>query len=192
MSAPFSFDGSFRRGWMTWRRSTAGSYIVPVNFYQYIHMSGTDPSEWKILKVNLPKQKKKPRAFTQPCLLHSPARLSQPILPHHPILPRSIQQRHPHPTHRAIQPRSGLLLDSTQTHWACARPRSPPRPTFSVLRRAEVSCRQTAAICELDGMGDVFGFRSGYGVEPLGCEVQGREDYIPGERMLLLAENNKC
>lgn len=42
-------------------------------------------------------------------------------------------------------------------------------------------------------MGDVFGFRLGYGVEPLGCEVQGREDYIPG-KVLLLAEiqNNKC
>jgi len=66
MSAPFSFDGSFRRGWMTWRRNTAGSYIVPVNFYQYIHMSGTDPSQWKILKVNLPKQKKKPRASLNP------------------------------------------------------------------------------------------------------------------------------
>ena len=51
--APFSFDGSFRRFWMTWRRNTAGSYILPVNFYQYVDMSGSDPSQWKILKVNL-------------------------------------------------------------------------------------------------------------------------------------------
>jgi primary-amine oxidase len=51
MSGPFSFDGSFRRLWMTWRRNHAGSYILPVNFYQYLDVSGTDPSQWKILKV---------------------------------------------------------------------------------------------------------------------------------------------
>ncbi|KIM38732.1 hypothetical protein M413DRAFT_447684 [Hebeloma cylindrosporum] len=51
ISAPFSFDGSFRRLWMTWRRNTAGSFILPVNFYQYVDMSGTDPSQWKILKL---------------------------------------------------------------------------------------------------------------------------------------------
>jgi len=51
-TGPFSFDGSFRRLWMTWRRNTAGSYILPVNFYQYIDMSGSDPSQWKILKVH--------------------------------------------------------------------------------------------------------------------------------------------
>ncbi|KAJ3512039.1 hypothetical protein NLJ89_g3755 [Agrocybe chaxingu] len=51
MSGPFSFDGQFRRLWMTWRRNTAGSFILPVNFYQYIDVSGTDPSQWKILKT---------------------------------------------------------------------------------------------------------------------------------------------
>ncbi|KAF8187204.1 copper amine oxidase [Pholiota molesta] len=50
MSGPFSFDGSFRRLWMTWRRNYAGSYLLPVNFYQYLDVSGTDPSQWKILK----------------------------------------------------------------------------------------------------------------------------------------------
>jgi len=53
MSGPFSFDGTFRRLWMTWRRNTAGSFLLPVNFYQYIDISGTDPSKWKILKVSL-------------------------------------------------------------------------------------------------------------------------------------------
>ncbi|KAH9482139.1 Amiloride-sensitive amine oxidase [copper-containing] [Psilocybe cubensis] len=51
MSGPFSFDGSFRRLWTTWRRNTAGSYLLPVNFYNYIDISGTDPSQWKILKL---------------------------------------------------------------------------------------------------------------------------------------------
>lgn len=50
---------------MTWRRNTAGSYILPVNFYQYVDMSGTDSSQWKILKVNLPKQKKASTKVTQ-------------------------------------------------------------------------------------------------------------------------------
>ncbi|KAF9477828.1 amine oxidase catalytic domain-containing protein [Pholiota conissans] len=50
MSGPFSFDGSFRRLWMTWRRNHAGSYLLPVNFYQYLDVSGTDPSQWKVLK----------------------------------------------------------------------------------------------------------------------------------------------
>ena len=48
---PFSYDGSFRRLWMTWRRNTAGSFILPVNFYSYIDVSGTDTTQWKILKV---------------------------------------------------------------------------------------------------------------------------------------------
>lgn len=51
MSGPFSFDGSFRRLWMTWRRAGAGAYLLPVNFYQYIDVSGTDTSQWKTLKV---------------------------------------------------------------------------------------------------------------------------------------------
>ncbi|KAF8887255.1 amine oxidase catalytic domain-containing protein [Gymnopilus junonius] len=51
MNGPFSFDGSFRRVWMTWRRNAPGSWIMPVNFYQYIDTSGTDISQWKILKL---------------------------------------------------------------------------------------------------------------------------------------------
>ena len=50
-TGPFSYDGSFRRMWMTWRRNLAGSYILPVNFYTYIDISGTDKTQWKILKV---------------------------------------------------------------------------------------------------------------------------------------------
>ena len=52
-TGPFSYDGSFRRLWMTWRRNVAGSYLLPVNFYTYIDISGTDTSQWKILKVFL-------------------------------------------------------------------------------------------------------------------------------------------
>jgi len=51
MSGPFSYDGSFRRMWMTWRQNKAGSFLLPVGFYQYVDMSGTDPGEWKVLKI---------------------------------------------------------------------------------------------------------------------------------------------
>ncbi|EGO02293.1 hypothetical protein SERLA73DRAFT_86572 [Serpula lacrymans var. lacrymans S7.3] len=50
-SGPFSFDGSFRRLWIGWRRNTAGRYLHPLNLFQYIDISGTDPSQWKLLKV---------------------------------------------------------------------------------------------------------------------------------------------
>ena len=50
-TGPFSYDGSFRRLWITWRRNAAGSYVLPVNFYMYIDVSGTDTTQWKILKV---------------------------------------------------------------------------------------------------------------------------------------------
>ena len=51
-TGPFGYDGSFRRVWITWRRNTAGSFILPVDFYTYIDLSGTDSSQWKILKVS--------------------------------------------------------------------------------------------------------------------------------------------
>ncbi|KDR84410.1 hypothetical protein GALMADRAFT_220168 [Galerina marginata CBS 339.88] len=51
MSGPFSFDGSFRRLWMSWRRNAAGSYLLPVNFYKYVDVSGSDSSQWKVLKL---------------------------------------------------------------------------------------------------------------------------------------------
>ncbi|TFK18079.1 amine oxidase catalytic domain-containing protein [Coprinopsis marcescibilis] len=50
-TGPWSYDGSFRRIWVTWRYNTAGSFIQPINFYNYIDMSGTDPSLWKILRI---------------------------------------------------------------------------------------------------------------------------------------------
>ncbi|KAL0950332.1 hypothetical protein HGRIS_010303 [Hohenbuehelia grisea] len=50
-SAPWGFDGSFRRTWLSWKRNTAGSWLNPLNFYLYVDFSGTDPSLWKILKL---------------------------------------------------------------------------------------------------------------------------------------------
>ncbi|KZO98363.1 amine oxidase catalytic domain-containing protein [Calocera viscosa TUFC12733] len=50
-SAPFSFDGSFRRAWLTWRRNTPGPWLHPLGFFQYVQMDGTDPSLWKLLKI---------------------------------------------------------------------------------------------------------------------------------------------
>ncbi|KAF8514971.1 amine oxidase catalytic domain-containing protein [Gautieria morchelliformis] len=50
-SAPFSFDGSFRRMWISWKRNVPGSWLHPVDFYQYVEASGADPSQWKLLKI---------------------------------------------------------------------------------------------------------------------------------------------
>lgn len=50
-SGPFSFDGTFRRAWVTWKMSGPGNWLQPVGFYQYIDCSGNDRSQWKILKV---------------------------------------------------------------------------------------------------------------------------------------------
>ncbi|KAF9535149.1 copper amine oxidase [Crepidotus variabilis] len=40
-----------KRLWVTWRRNTAGSFLLPFNFYQYVDISGTDTSQWKVLKT---------------------------------------------------------------------------------------------------------------------------------------------
>ncbi|KAF8815578.1 amine oxidase catalytic domain-containing protein [Phlegmacium glaucopus] len=48
---PFSYDGSSRRFWMTWTRNTGGTFLLPVNFYSYVDISGTDRTQWKILKL---------------------------------------------------------------------------------------------------------------------------------------------
>ena len=98
-TGPFSYDGSFRRLWMTWRRNVAGSYLLPVNFYMYIDISGTDTTQWKILKVPLLLSvhmiylihafssciMTKYSGLPNPSLkhfttVHSPATLSRPIL----------------------------------------------------------------------------------------------------------------
>ncbi|KAI5825435.1 amine oxidase catalytic domain-containing protein [Schizophyllum commune Tattone D] len=55
-SGPFSFDGEFRRMWISWRRNAPGPWLHPIGFWQYVDMSGTDPEQWKILKVVYNKQ----------------------------------------------------------------------------------------------------------------------------------------
>lgn len=52
-SGPMSFDGSFRRSWVAWRRSVPGPWLHPLNLFLYVDISGTDPSQWKLLKVSL-------------------------------------------------------------------------------------------------------------------------------------------
>ncbi|EEB96477.1 hypothetical protein MPER_04384, partial [Moniliophthora perniciosa FA553] len=47
---PFSFDGSFRRVWFYWDRAVPGFWLNPLSFFNYVDFSGTDPSQWKILK----------------------------------------------------------------------------------------------------------------------------------------------
>ncbi|KAG0703836.1 copper amine oxidase [Suillus ampliporus] len=50
-SGPFSFDGSFRRFWLNWQRDTPGFWLHPLNLWQYIDVSGTDPSKWDQRKI---------------------------------------------------------------------------------------------------------------------------------------------
>jgi primary-amine oxidase len=52
-AGPFSFDGSFRRFWLNWQRDTPGFWLHPLNLWQYVDVSGTDPSKWDQLKVSL-------------------------------------------------------------------------------------------------------------------------------------------
>jgi primary-amine oxidase len=51
-AGPFSFDGSFRRFWLNWQRDTPGFWLHPLNLWQYVDVSGTDPSKWDQLKVS--------------------------------------------------------------------------------------------------------------------------------------------
>ncbi|KAK7029377.1 hypothetical protein VNI00_014631 [Paramarasmius palmivorus] len=55
-SGPFSFDGSFRRIWISWRKDVAGAWLHPLSFWNYFEVSGTDPSQWKVLKIVYGKQ----------------------------------------------------------------------------------------------------------------------------------------
>ncbi|KAF8426785.1 copper amine oxidase [Boletus edulis BED1] len=50
-AGPFSYDGSFRHLWLSWCRSISGPFLHPLNFFQYIDISGTDTSQWKLLKL---------------------------------------------------------------------------------------------------------------------------------------------
>ncbi|KIK59562.1 hypothetical protein GYMLUDRAFT_44520 [Collybiopsis luxurians FD-317 M1] len=50
-SGPFSFDGTSRKMWFSFRRNVAGLWLHPINFWQYIDISGTDTSLWKAYKV---------------------------------------------------------------------------------------------------------------------------------------------
>ncbi|EKM58084.1 uncharacterized protein PHACADRAFT_206924 [Phanerochaete carnosa HHB-10118-sp] len=51
LTGPFSFDGTFRRTWVSWRKNVAGAWLHPVGFYLYIDFSGTDSNQWEVLKV---------------------------------------------------------------------------------------------------------------------------------------------
>lgn len=59
-AGPFSIDGTFRRAWVSWRRNIPGPWLHPVNFFQYVDFSGSDPAQWKLLKV--------PHTSILPCL----------------------------------------------------------------------------------------------------------------------------
>jgi len=46
-----TFDGSFRRTWISWRHNVPGPWIQPVAFWLYADIGGTDTTQWEILKV---------------------------------------------------------------------------------------------------------------------------------------------
>ncbi|KAK1234331.1 hypothetical protein PQX77_002470 [Marasmius sp. AFHP31] len=48
---PYSFDGSFRRVWVTFKKNVPGSWLHAIGFYLYLDVGGTDSSQWKALKV---------------------------------------------------------------------------------------------------------------------------------------------
>ncbi|KAI0319519.1 amine oxidase catalytic domain-containing protein [Amylostereum chailletii] len=50
-NGPMSFDGGFRRTWVSWRRNVPAPWLHPLDFHQYLDCSGNDPSNWKVLKV---------------------------------------------------------------------------------------------------------------------------------------------
>ncbi|KAF9004303.1 copper amine oxidase [Cyathus striatus] len=50
-SGPWSYDGTFRRLWITWRLNKAGSYLLPVGLYMYIDIGGTDTNLWSVRKA---------------------------------------------------------------------------------------------------------------------------------------------
>ncbi|WVQ80316.1 hypothetical protein IAT38_002421 [Cryptococcus sp. DSM 104549] len=50
-NAPMSYDGSWRRMWVGLKLNVPGHYLFPVDLYTYFDISGTDPSEWKVLRM---------------------------------------------------------------------------------------------------------------------------------------------
>ncbi|KAL4249686.1 Amine oxidase [Abortiporus biennis] len=48
---PFSFDGTYRRAWISWRRNVAGPWLHPLGLFLFVDHSGPDPSKWKMEKL---------------------------------------------------------------------------------------------------------------------------------------------
>ncbi|EMD39459.1 hypothetical protein CERSUDRAFT_91968 [Gelatoporia subvermispora B] len=48
---PYSFDGTWRRAWLPLRRNVPGQWLHPVGFFLYVDFSGTDTSNWSLLKI---------------------------------------------------------------------------------------------------------------------------------------------
>ncbi|KAJ3331834.1 hypothetical protein HDU76_002082 [Blyttiomyces sp. JEL0837] len=50
-SSPRSFDGTFRQTWFWWMKSVYGYYLAPVGLNMLVDHSGSDVSQWKVLKL---------------------------------------------------------------------------------------------------------------------------------------------
>ncbi|KAF5339571.1 hypothetical protein D9611_011504 [Ephemerocybe angulata] len=49
-SGGWGVNGSSRRYWVSWKVNAPGSWLLPSNLYTYVDSSGTDPSQWSVLK----------------------------------------------------------------------------------------------------------------------------------------------
>ncbi|WWD21794.1 hypothetical protein CI109_106282 [Kwoniella shandongensis] len=50
-TAPFSYDGEWRRVWVGLKKNVPGHFLHPVDLYVYFDLSGTDPALWHALRV---------------------------------------------------------------------------------------------------------------------------------------------
>ncbi|WVW86168.1 hypothetical protein I302_108209 [Kwoniella bestiolae CBS 10118] len=50
-TAPMSYDGEWRRSWVQLRRAGPGAWLKGLDFYCYVDMTGTDPSQYKLLSI---------------------------------------------------------------------------------------------------------------------------------------------
>ncbi|KAK8847701.1 hypothetical protein IAR55_005560 [Kwoniella newhampshirensis] len=50
-TAPFSYDGEWRRMWAGLKLNVPGHYLMPVDLYAYFDLSGTDTSKWHMVRL---------------------------------------------------------------------------------------------------------------------------------------------
>jgi hypothetical protein len=182
MAGPWSFDGSFRRGWVSWRRNVPGPWIHPINFFQYVDVSGSDPNQYKLLKVR-PSPVHPPSAHADA----PPAdRVQPPDLQHDGAVRSGVEGEEARPPPAAAGQRRRQLVDArAPARREAARPRPPARPAQRVVRRRALPARPRHAVRELDGLGHVLRLRPRHGPQPVGRALPRRAHHLRGARRSL-------